>query len=97
MELTTVMMFLSLNSTDVDSNSSDDFNALVLDESYGNVSQSSTYNEVVRLLQVSINPILIVFGTYGSAVSFYIMRRGSLREVSTCFHMAILAIADARE
>ena len=53
--------------------------------------------EVARLIEVSIRPILFIFGTYGNAVSFYIMRRGSLKKVSTCFYMAILAIADTRE
>ena len=65
-------------------------------ESPSNLSNRSI-NEVVRLLHVFIRPILIILGTYGNAVSFYIMRRGSLKEVSTCFYMAMLAIADTRE
>ena len=53
--------------------------------------------EVARLLQVFMRPILIISGTYGNAMSFYIMRRGSLKKLSTCFYMAMLAIADTRE
>ena len=53
--------------------------------------------EIARLLQVFIRPVLVILGTYGNAVSFYIMRRGSLKKVSTCFYMAMLAIADTRE
>ena len=53
--------------------------------------------ETARLLQVFIRPILVVLGTYGNALSFYIMRRGSLKKVSTCFYMAMLAIADTRK
>ena len=58
---------------------------------------SDENKEVARLIEVFIRPILFIFGTYGNAVSFYIMRRGSLKKVSTCFYMAILAIADTRE
>ena len=58
---------------------------------------SDNNREVARLIQVIMRPMLVVLGTYGNAVSFYIMRRGSLKKVSTCFYMAILAIADTRE
>ena len=53
--------------------------------------------EIRRLLFAVILPIFIVFGTYGNAVSFYVTRRGSMKKVSTCFFLAILAIADSRE
>ena len=58
---------------------------------------SDENKEVVRLIEVFIRPILFIFGTYGNAVSFYIMRRGSLKKVSTCFYMTMLAIADTRK
>ena len=58
---------------------------------------SDDNREVARLVQVFMRPILIIFGTYGNAMSFYIMRRGSLKKLSTCFYMAMLAIADTRE
>ena len=58
---------------------------------------SDENKEVARLIEVFIRPILFIFGTYGNAVSFYIMRRGSLKKVSTCFYMAMLAIADTRK
>ena len=58
---------------------------------------SDENKEVARLIEVFIRPILFIFGTYGNAVSFYIMRRGSLKKLSTCFYMAMLAIADTRE
>ena len=104
-----MMMFARLNfsgnisTIDVDNNTSDDLNASLLysNESYSNetkVSRSSPqFSEVSRLLFATVLPILITFGTYGNAVSFYIMRRGSLKKVSTCFYMAILGIADTRK
>ena len=52
-----------------------------------------TYYEVARWLQLIIRPILIVFGTIGNSLTFVIMRRGSLKKVSTCFYMTILTIA----
>ena len=58
---------------------------------------SDDNREVARLIQVFMRPILIILGTYGNAMSFYIMRRGSLKKLSTCFYMAMLAIADTRE
>ena len=39
-------------------------------------------------------PILIVFGTLGNSLVFVVMSRGSLKHVSTCFYMSILALAD---
>ena len=39
-------------------------------------------------------PIIIVFGTFFNLLSFYIMRRGLMKYVSTCFYMSVLALAD---
>ena len=39
-------------------------------------------------------PILIIFGMFGNLLVFVVMRRGSLKHVSTCFYMSILALAD---
>ena len=50
--------------------------------------------EIVRIIDLIVKPILVVFGTIGNGLSFYIMRRTSLKNLSTCFYMAILALAD---
>ena len=52
--------------------------------------------EIVRIIDLTIKPIL-VFGTLGNGLSFYIMRRTSLKNLSTCFYMSILALADTGE
>ena len=52
------------------------------------------YQEIGRMMHVVLKPILIVFGTIGNLLTFYVMRRGSLKDVSTCFYMSILALAD---
>ena len=91
------------NISTAECNYSDFFNssALHTNESRINIpevtSSDSTARVVNRFLNLIICPILIIFGNYGNAVSFYIMRRGSLKKVSTCFYMAILALADIRE
>ena len=51
------------------------------------------YKETTRLMQVYIRPIIIVGGTVGNLLTFCVMQRGSMK-VSTCFYMAILALAD---
>ena len=50
--------------------------------------------ELARILSLVIRPVLIIFGTIGNGLSFYIMRQGSLKKMSTCFYLSILAIAD---
>ena len=55
------------------------------------------YEETTRLMQVYIRPVLIVGGTMGNLLAFCVMRRGSMKKVSTCFYMAILALADTGE
>ena len=53
-----------------------------------------TNAEIARLIQIISRPILIILGTAGNGLSFYIMRRTSLKDVSSCFYMSILALAD---
>ena len=52
------------------------------------------YKETTRLMQVYIRPVIIVGGTVGNLLTFYVMQRGSMKKVSSCFYMAILALAD---
>ena len=41
--------------------------------------------------------VLLVLGTIGNTMSFFVMWRGSLKDVSTCFYMSILALVDMGE
>ena len=50
--------------------------------------------EIPRLILLSFKPLAILFGTFGNVLSFIVMRRGSLKDVSTCFYMSMLAVAD---
>ena len=61
--------------------------------------ESTTWDnkEIARIIHVIVRPILVVFGTIGNTLSFYIMRRSSLKHLSTCFYMSILALADTGE
>ena len=60
--------------------------------------EEEDYNkEIVRQIQVVGRPPIIVLGTIGNLLTFFTMQRGSLKEQSTCFYVAILALADIGE
>ena len=65
---------------------------------HGNVTQQpltpSGDEEISRILNLVIRPVLIVFGSIGNSLSFYIMRQGSLKKMSTCFYLSMMAMAD---
>ena len=50
--------------------------------------------EIVRMIQVIGRPPIILLGTVGNLLTFFAMQRGSLKNMSTLFYMAILALAD---
>ena len=41
--------------------------------------------EIARLIQIIVRPIFLTVGTTGNGLTFYIMRRTSLKNVSSCF------------
>ena len=41
--------------------------------------------------------IIIIFGSIGNVLTFIVMRKGSMKDVSTCLYMSILALADTVE
>ena len=51
-------------------------------------------DEIARWIHIIVRPVLIVFGTIANCLSFYVMRRTSLKYVSSCFYMSLLALAD---
>ena len=53
--------------------------------------------EIARLIQIIVRPILFVAGTFGNGLTIYVMRRTSLKNVSSCFYMSFLALADTGE
>ena len=53
--------------------------------------------EIARLIHIIFRPILVIFGTVGNCLTFYIMRTTSLKKVSSCFYMALLALVDTRK
>ena len=56
-----------------------------------------TSAEISRLIQIIVRPVLLIVGSVGNGLTFYIMRRTSLKNVSSCFYMAVLALADTRK
>ena len=61
---------------------------------YSAESRTWTDKEIARIIHLIVRPTLVVFGTTGNILSFYIMRRSSLKHLSTCFYMSFLALAD---
>ena len=53
--------------------------------------------EIARLIQIIVRPILVAFGTVGNVLTVYIMRMTSLKKISSCFYMFLLALADSRK
>ena len=74
----------------------DSLNSTIKSQSFAIVEDKFkwTSEEIARLIHIIIRPILIVIGTIGNCLSFYIMRRTSLKDVSSCFYMSLLALAD---
>ena len=54
-----------------------------------------TSAEVARIIQIIYRPILIIAGTVGNGLTIFIMRKTSLKHLSTCFYMVVLAFADS--
>ena len=53
-----------------------------------------TNEEIARMIQIIVRPILVALGTVGNGLTVYIMRATSLKGISSCFYMFLLALAD---
>ena len=59
--------------------------------------EDSSYNEdylIGKIVILTTFPVIFVLGTIGNLLTFIVMQRGSLKHSSTCFYMAMLAVAD---
>ena len=54
-----------------------------------------TSEEIARWIHMIFRPIYLVIGTIGNSLTFYIMPRTSLKDVSSCFYMSLLALTDS--
>ena len=88
--LNTTSLYLVQNSTE----NEDNLINITQENELNSNSGSERAAEIKRLIYVSIFPFLIIFGSIGNSLTFIVMRRGSMKHVSTCFYMAILALAD---
>ena len=52
------------------------------------------YINIERWINVIVYITLPVFGGFGNILTFIVMQRASLKDVSTCFYMSMLALAD---
>ena len=53
--------------------------------------------EIIRYIYIVVLPIIIIFGSTGNILTIIVMQRSSLKDVSTCFYVSILALADTGE
>ena len=49
---------------------------------------------ISRQVFLVVLPLIIIFGTFGNLLTFYVMRTGSLKDVSLCFYISILGLVD---
>ena len=49
---------------------------------------------IFRQVYLVALPVVIVFGTLGNLLTFYVMRTGSLKDVSLCFYISVLGLVD---
>ena len=65
-------------------------------ENQSNLPTGNEDNEVdlERLIAISVYPIIVLLGTFWNVLTFLVMQKGSLKRVSTCFYVSILAVAD---
>ena len=50
--------------------------------------------EIGDMINIIFGGIIIVTGTIGNLLSLIILRTGDLKNLSTCFYMSVLAVAD---
>ena len=95
--LTTASFMLNtFNFRDSSTESLDTFNFTQNQTELKETSTSSNthYEGITRMIHIIVRPILIISGTIANLLSFYVMRRRSFKEVSTCFYMSILVLVD---
>ena len=83
--IATTMIYSAKNTTSIN------------DTNYSGGENDEDTDEVLRQVKVIGFGTLIILGTMGNGLTFVVMQRGSLSNVSTCFYMAMLAVADTGE
>ena len=58
------------------------------------LTNENSYDSQKEGYKEAIAGSIAILGTIGNGLTFVVMQRGSLRNVSTCFYMAMLAVAD---
>ena len=83
-----------MNTTDVFSvqNTTTEATKVVTKDPFDDYKQ--LYIDIEWWMYVVSNITLPVLGAFGNIMSFIVMQSGALKEVSTCFYMSILALAD---
>ena len=57
-------------------------------------SELTKKRQMILIVYIFVYLIILIVGSIGNSLTFIIMQRGSLKHSSTCFYMAMLAVAD---
>ena len=57
-------------------------------------SELTKERQMIRIVYIFVYLIILIIRSVGNSLTFLIMQRGSLKHSSTCFYMAMLAVAD---
>ena len=83
-----------MNTTDISSTQ----NTTTEGAEVGKIDLDDDYKQLYLDIEWWMNAIsyvtLPVVGGFGNILTFIVMQRGSLKEVSTCFYMSMVALAD---
>ena len=80
-----------LNNTSKDVENPDN---ITIPQDESNMTTSYTTADFISIVSYII---IIIFGSIGNILAFIIMQKGSMKDISTCFYMSILALADTGE
>ena len=78
---------------DLSGNNTKRFGGMILIAGDSKVSDEEE-EEIGDMINIVFGGIIIVTGTTGNLLSLIILRTGDLKNLSTCFYMSMLAIAD---
>jgi hypothetical protein len=70
------------------------YNESITHNSTTNSTSTIDENASLFLVEKYCFPLIIIIGTISNSLTFLVMRRKKMRNQSTCFYMAVLAIAD---
>ena len=85
---------ITMNTTDIFSTQNTTTEAAEVEKLHIHDDYKQLYIDIEWWIYVIIYITLPVFGGFGNILTFIVMQRGSLKEISVCFYMSMLALSD---